>query len=200
MEHDLSHQAMDIKANAKTAIDALRPYRDVLLFAATLLVANAVWKMVVSGDEYGRGDVTVFGMVATPLFDIQTRQITDIVYTLLHPIRENLLRIGENNLRYENGPATMIVWSCTPLKQAWIWMCLIGTTLPLRNRTKWWYIPLGWAGIYVLNILRIASITLIIEHHPEWFEVMHGWVMKYLFYGIMFIGWVGFTLLRDKKS
>lgn len=29
---------------------------------------------------------------------------------------------------------------------------------------------------------------------------MHGWVMKYLFYGIMFIGWVGFTLLRDKKS
>lgn len=138
MEHDLSHQAMDIKANAKTAIDALRPYRDVLLFAATLLVANAVWKMVVSGDEYGRGDVTVFGMVATPLFDIQTRQITDIVYTLLHPIRENLL--------------------------------------------------------------RIASITLIIEHHPEWFEVMHGWVLKYLFYGIMFIGWVGFTLLRDKKS
>lgn len=116
----------------------MRPYRDVLLFAATLLVANAVWKMVVSGDEYGRGDVTVFGMVATPLFDIKTRQITDIVYTLLHPIRENLLRIGENNL--------------------------------------------------------------IIEHHPEWFEVMHGWVMKYLFYGIMFIGWVGFTLLRDKKS
>lgn len=177
----------------------LRPYRDVIIFMVTLLVANQVWKWMIHGDEAGVGDVTWFGLVVTPLFDAVARNTTDAVYALCSLVSDGVYRAGETLLRFADGHGTRIVWSCTPLKQDFIWMCLIATTIaPWRH--KLWYIPLGWLAIYGINILRIAAITLLIEHHPEWFELLHGYVFKYLFYGLMFLGWVLFVeKIRPKE-
>lgn len=81
---------------------------------------------------------------------------------------------------------------CTGLKQAFIWFWLIFTV-----RGAWvhklWYIPLGWLVCYAFNILRIAAIALLIEHHPDWFYIIHEWIFKYLFYLILFGLWVLFV-------
>ena len=47
----------------------LRPYRDVIVFVVTLLVANYFWKWTMNGDEYGE-QVTWFGLDVTALFEI----------------------------------------------------------------------------------------------------------------------------------
>lgn len=170
----------------------LAPYRDVIIFMVTLLVANQVWKWMIHGDEAGVGDVTWCGLVVTPIFDALALNITDAVYALCSLFSDGVYRAGDTLLRFADGHGTRIVWSCTPLKQCFIWMCLIATTIaPWRH--KLWYIPLGWIAVYGINILRIATITLLIEHHPEWFELLHTYIFKYLFYGLMFLGWVVFV-------
>ena len=82
-----------------------------------------------------------------------------------------------------------------------IWMCLILTvrradkTIPASDIwiKKLWYIPLGWFCCYIFNMLRIFIIALIIEQHRNWFPVMHDYIFKYLFYGILFVMWLIFV-------
>lgn len=175
----------------KRLSDLLRPYRDIIVFAVTLLAANYFWKFTVHGDEAGVGDVTWFGLVLTPVFDAIAANIAQAVYGLVSVVRDTV-HIQGTHIFFDSGNGSHIVWSCTPIKQGWIWLCLI-----LAARGKWWhktwFIPVGWLLIYGINIIRIAAISLIIEHHPELFEVMHTYVFKYAFYGIMFLMWLLWT-------
>ncbi|MCQ2310681.1 MAG: exosortase/archaeosortase family protein [Paludibacteraceae bacterium] len=172
----------------KRLFDTLRPYQDILVFVVALLVANCFWKYTVHGDEAGYGDVTWFGLVLTPFFDMVAQQVAQTVYALVAVVRDTVHLQG-THLFFDSGNGSHIVWSCTPIKQSFIWLCLI-----LAARGPWvhkiWYIPAGWVVIYGINIVRIAAISLIIEHHPELFEVMHTYVFKYVFYGLMFLMWL----------
>ena len=95
-------------------------------------------------------------------------------------------------MRFDSGSSVRIVWSCTALKQSFIWLIIM-----LVARGKWlrklWFLPLGFVAIYLFNILRIALIAMIIEHHPELFELMHSYIFKYLFYLMLFGKWVWWT-------
>ena len=83
----------------------------------------------------------------------------------------------------------MVVWSCTAVKQSFIWLIIM-----LFARGPWqrklWFIPLGWLVAYAFNIIRIAAIGLLCEHHPEMFEFYHVYLFKYLFYAVLFALWV----------
>ena len=75
----------------------------------------------------------------------------------------------------------------------------------LTTRGGWlhkiWYIPVTAFLIYVFNILRIALITCIIADHPDWFDLMHTYIMKYVFYGFMFLLWVLFVeVIRTRRK
>lgn len=175
----------------------LAPYKDVIIFMITLLISNYAWKYSMWGEEDGVGAVTWLGIVdCTPVFDAYAEHITDAVYMICSSVRDTLTRPSANLLCWSSGSGTRIVWSCTPLKQAFIWLCLMLTTAwgneprgrEMAKRIGW--ILLGLVVIHTFNILRISIITLFIEHHPEWFELLHTYIFKYLFYGIMFLLWV----------
>ncbi|MBQ2170366.1 MAG: hypothetical protein II448_01325, partial [Paludibacteraceae bacterium] len=55
--------------------DTIRPYRDVLIFMITLLVANYFWKFTMVGDEDG-DVVTWFGLDITAPFAWMSCHIT----------------------------------------------------------------------------------------------------------------------------
>lgn len=169
----------------------LAPYVDVLLFMVCLLVAHFFWKFTIVADEHG-GPVYWLGMNISYPFDYMSRHVAHAVYKLVGFTRDTLHFYPINTLRYTNGNAVSIVWSCTALKQAFIWLIII---LFARGRQwhKLWFIPLGWACCYAFNIFRIYIIVLFIEQHPDWFEVLHGYIFKYLFYGMMFALWVWWT-------
>ena len=152
----------------------LRPYRDVIVFVVTLLVANYFWKWTMNGDEYGE-QVTWFGLDVTAPFEFMACHIASVVYGLLSLFRDTVTMPDEHTIRFASGVGTTIIWGCSGLKQSFIWLCLILTVRPIFKSSnsqilkfsiaKSLYILLGWLCCYVFNILRIFLIALLIEHH-----------------------------------
>ena len=180
----------------------LRPYRDVIVFVVTLLVANYFWKWTMNGDELGE-QVTWFGLDVTAPFEFMACHIASVVYGLLSLFRDTVYMADEHTIRFASGVGTTIIWGCSGLKQSFIWLCLILTVRPIFKYSnsqilkfsiaKLLYILLGWLCCYAFNILRIFLIALLIEHHPDWFEVLHNYIFKYLFYAMLFGLWVIFV-------
>lgn len=181
-----------------------KPYEDVIIFMVTLLVANYAWKWTVMGDESG-DCVTWLGHDITAPFEFMSCHIAAVVYWLLSLVRDTVIMTDVHTIHFTSGSGTTIVWSCTALKQSFIWLCLILTVQSTQitnhksqmcNRLwlhKLWFIPFGWLCCYLFNILRIFIIALFIEHHPEWFHVLHDYIFKYLFYAMLFGLWVWFV-------
>ena len=164
---------------------------DLGIFCVTLILSNWIWKGCVHGDETGE-IVTLFGKDITFLFEGMSQHVASCVYTLLHLTRDTIHLIDGYILRFDSGTGTAIVWSCTPIKQCFIWLMLVGCTLG-GWKHKSWAIPTGWILIYGINILRITIICLLIEFHPQWFHGLHDHLFKYIFYGLMFLMWWTFV-------
>lgn len=182
---------INLKLEISNIKSQIRPYSDVLIFMVTLLVANFAWKWTMVGDEGGEM-VTWLGLDVTAPFEWLSAHIAAVVFWLVSLCRDTVYMVGDHLVRFENGGGSNIVWSCSGLKQMFIWTCLI---LTVRGgwKHKIWFIPLGLLCCHVFNILRIFMITLIVEHHQEWFGLMHDHICKYLFYGMMFALWVWFV-------
>lgn len=182
----------------------MRPYKDVIVFMITLLVANFFWKFTMIGDEDGEM-VTWFGIDLTAIFEAVSSHVASAVYWVVSLFRDTVHLINGHYIRFDSGSGTIVVWSCTGLKQMFIWMCLILTvpgTSNIKHQTsnnhslwlhKLWFIPFGWLVCYAFNILRISLIALLIEFHPAWFPFLHEWLFKYLFYAMLFGLWVIFV-------
>lgn len=169
----------------------LKPYTDILLFVVALLVANYFWKFTVLGDESGT-QVTWFGLDITQPFDTMAQHIASTVYWLISLTNEQATFYEPNLIRFNTGTGTRIVWGCTGLKQSFIWIIIM-----LIARGPWkhkaWFIPLGLICAYLFNILRITLIAIAIEHHPEYFHLLHEYIFKYLFYLMLFALWIWWT-------
>ncbi len=170
---------------------AFAPYADISIFVVTLLVANYFWKFTVLGDESGTM-VTWFGLDITAPFDILCCHITTVVLWLIGLFRDTCVQDTACSFHFLSGVLILVEWSCSGLKQTFIW-----TMLMLTTRGGWkhktWFIPLGWLCIYVFNILRIVLISLLTEFHPERFDFLHAYLFKYLFYAMLFALWLLFT-------
>jgi exosortase/archaeosortase family protein len=173
------------------------PYKDIIIFVVTLFVANYFWKFTMVGDEDGEM-VTWFGIDVTAPFEYMVVRVAAAVYWLVDLVRDTAYMIGDRTIRFESGVGTIVIWGCSGLKQMFIWTCLI-LTVPATEPAyktwlhKLWFIPLGWLCCHGFNILRIALISLFIEFHPDWFQVLHDYIFKYAFYAMLFGLWVLFV-------
>ena len=171
-------------------VNRLRPYEGIIRFVVAMLAANYFWKYTVLGDENGRGAVTWFGLDLTWYFDVLADHIAGVIYTVLQWLGENVTLTNGNRLRFvDTGVGTIIVWGCTGLKQSFIWLVIM-----LAARGSWArklaYLPVGWIFAYAFNIFRIFMVAILTKNHPEWFELLHTYLFKYLFYGFFFLLWL----------
>jgi exosortase/archaeosortase family protein len=175
----------------KKYLELLKPYYDIILFVVALLAANFFWKFTVLGDEGGI-QVTWFGMDITAPFDFMAAHIAHVVFWFIQLTNDTATFFEPSTIHFATGTGTRIVWSCTGLKQAFIWIIIM-----LAARGNWkhklWFIPLGLVCAYLFNILRITLIAIAIEHHPEWFHMLHDYIFKYIFYGMLFLLWLWWT-------
>jgi exosortase/archaeosortase family protein len=169
----------------------LEPYRGVILFAIILMASNFFWKYNIKGDEdQGLNSlVTCWGINITPPFVWMAKHVALVTQLILQTLGFNISLNPDNILRYPNGNGVQLIWACTALKQAFIFICIIAF-----NRGSWkkkiWFIPLGLLVVYLFNIFRISVIAGCMENHPNWFEFLHLYALKYIFYGIIFLMWV----------
>jgi len=169
----------------------LEPYRGVILFAVILMGSNVFWKYNVLGDESTRLDseVTFWGFDISVPFVWLAHNVAHVCESVLHFFGSKVMLDSNNSLKHPNGNSVQIIWACTGLKQAYIFFCIIAF-----YRGAWinklWYIPLGLVVVYLFNVFRITFITACIESHPGWFDFLHMYLFKYVFYGIIFLMWV----------
>lgn len=168
--------------------EKLRPYAGIIYFMLVLVVAHFFWKFTVRGDETDT-IVTFFGFNISTPFNFMAQHVAQATAFILHFAGSDAQLIDHNVIRHENGVAVRIVWSCTGLKQAYIFFCIIAF-YSNNFKQKIWFIPVGLVVIYAVNILRIAAITALVESFPEYFDLLHEHLFKYLFYLIMFGMWV----------
>ncbi|HBZ34526.1 MAG TPA: hypothetical protein DEO38_05445 [Bacteroidales bacterium] len=166
--------------------------RNVLVFIIVLFASNAFWKLTISGDEQAQQTtslVTFCGKDVTVVFDLMARHVAKSTYHLINVFGGNVhLRHG-NYLFFDNGVGSVIVWSCSGLKQMFIFTCILLFSIgPWRH--KLWFVPLGVVLCDIVNIMRISAITMLIENHRSWFPILHDHIFKYLFYLLIFLYWV----------
>ena len=176
---------------------ALKDYWPYLVFVVVLLAADGIWKMSIDGNDAMGAVVTLWGIDVSYYFDLASRHLTDCVYAVVHTVEGSVRYRNATTLCFENGNGMMILWGCTPIKQLFIWLCLL-LAAPEQSRHKLWYIPMGGLLIYGINIVRIACLTLLIHHHTDLFGLMHDYVFKYVFYLFIFLLYVLYVHLSGK--
>lgn len=166
----------------------LKPYKGVIFFVIALLAAHFFWKFTMNGDE-SNNQVIFFGLDISQPFVFMSAHIAKVTDVALNFFGFKTTLFEGNILRYENKNAVCVAWSCTAIKQTFIF-----TVIMLLARGNWikklWYIPLGWIFIYLFNLLRIIVITAFIRNHPDWFDFLHEHLFKYLFYIMIFLVWM----------
>ncbi len=180
-------------------VRAIEPYRDVIRFILCLLAAHFFWKFTVIADEHGGGPIVWMGWDISAPFDILSAHITRVCYWVISHLRNTIRLIPPDVLRFDSGISIGIVWSCTALKQSFIWLVIMLFARGCWKR-KLWFIPFGWLCIYVFNIFRITTVALLVEYHHNWFDFLHTYLFKYLFYGMLFLLWVWWVEKIGKKS
>lgn len=102
----------------------LAPYRGVIGFVVILMASNLIWKYNVLGDETDTL-VTLFGMDISAPFVYMARHVAELCTWLLHSTGHNVTLDTSNILRHDNNVSVQIIWGCTGLKQAYIFICII---------------------------------------------------------------------------
>lgn len=82
----------------------------------------------------------------------------------------------------------IIVWSCTGLKQLFIFTTML-LFYPYGHKHKCWAIPAFGAIILLLNVVRLLILFYHVKNVPADFDMWHEG-SKYIFYAIMFGLWV----------
>lgn len=164
------------------------PYRGIIRFCVILVVCHFFWKFTVIGDE-SSDMVTFFGCDISAPFIWMSTHLTTAVYAIINFFGGYVSIIANDILGFPNGNSVHIVWACSGIKQAYIFTCII-----LFSRGAWkhkiWFIPLGIVVCFLINVIRITILVAVIEHSFEAFNVLHEYILKYVFYGIIFLMWV----------
>lgn len=178
--------------------ESIEPYSGIIYFVVLLMLSHFFWKFTVLGDET-ETIVTFFGINISAPFNLMADHVAKVTTRMLEIMGYSISLSADNVVRHDNNVAVHVVWACTGLKQAYIFVCIIafyrGT---LKN--KLWFIPLGLLVVYLFNIFRIVAITALIKEHPEWFYILHEHVFKYLFYVIIFGMWILWEEVVSKKT
>lgn len=168
--------------------EKLNPLKGIAYFFVILLVAHFFWKFTMIGDESDQV-VTFLGIDLSVGFNLMVNHVARVVCDILSFMGYHIQLEGSNVLLHDNGVAVKIVWACTGLKQAYIFIAIIAFYKGPFLR-KLWYIPAGLVIVYLFNIFRIMMIVASIRENPDSFEFLHEGLYKYMYYGIIFLMWV----------
>lgn len=176
--------------------------RGIILFFVAMFAANIVWKLSVQGVET-IDDVQIFGSIdASEFFHNASIHTAMVTYFFTHLFRPNAVFRPDTVIAYSDSLGGInVVWGCTGIKQMFIFTIIMLVAVGSWKK-KLWFIPMGLAVCYVYNIFRLVLLALIVEHHREWFDLFHNYILKYVFYGVIFLMWVWWeeVIRKPKKT
>lgn len=166
--------------------------KGVVYFIVILLASHYLWKFSFIEGKDLRGLPQIFlwrSYDLSLIFNNAVDFLSTQVYWLIHDVFNMDVVILKNSVFLkETSSIVKIVWSCSGLKQIFVFFCIIAF-YPGSGKHKFWFIPLGIILIWILNVIRISSIIGLFEMYPAQFDFFHE-MSKYVFYFIIFMFWV----------
>ena len=94
-----------------------------------------------------------------------------------------------NTMWFSNGGYITVNESCSGLKQFYQVFVLF-FLFPGPWRHKLWFIPFGFVVMFLTNVFRIVSLSVILLWQPEHWDFSHDWILRPFFYVVLFGIWV----------
>ena len=161
----------------------LWPLVDVLIFVVITLGFHKLWWMFNS---------QIAGIAS---FAVIANWLAGTIYAAsawldAHVFGMDITLYEVNGIRFNNNNTAIYVnESCSGFKQMWQVLVLF-LLFPGPWKTKLWYIPMGMAAMFLFNIVRIVALSFAMIYWPEHWDFIHMWVLRPVYYLIIFILWV----------
>lgn len=178
----------------KDLVLKLKPYWGMFYFAGMLLLTHYAWKYSFTESLQMGGAPQVWlwqTFDCTQFFDA----CVDYLCKIIDWVFADVFGVADYDIMahrfYILEPARFvigIVWSCTGLKQLFIFTVML-LFYPYGHKQKCWAIPAFGVVILLLNIVRLLVLLYHVKHVPSDFDLWHEG-SKYVFYAIMFGMWV----------
>lgn len=101
---------------------------------------------------------------------------------------------------YRDGKMALSIWDpCNALEVMVLYAGFI-ICFPATLRRKLIFIPVGLILIYLLNIIRCASLVLIAIYYNAYLNFSHHFLFTFVVYAFIFLLWYFFTKNRNQPS
>lgn len=144
-------------------------------------------------------------------FDSQHNQVDGITKFVAYQTENCLNLFGKNALVtphekeasfkiiYHNSYLARIVEGCNAISVIILFASFV-FAFSARFKATLWFILLGSVLIFVLNICRIALLTVGLFYFPESESVLHNIVFPVVIYGVVFVLWIVWVLKFSKYA
>ena len=143
------------------------------------LISGGFLLLWVIGSAYGLG-------VASPLDDLLCRQLAAGSVWGLQALGWNAsAALANPNMLLLNGQPTVVVGA--PCDGLVLYVLLAGFVMayPGPGARRLWFVPLGIAGLWVLNVIRIMALAINHRYSPETFEFDHHYAFSAVAYAAL---------------
>lgn len=166
------------KGYVSSYIKKIEPFKDIIWFLSLFLIFEFIWKLFVHQGENERILLVLGKDLTDKTIDISLLT-AESVYWIIHDLLGySNFYINGITLQFKNSIPIDIIWSCTGLKQLFMFAFII-TFYSEPQKKKLWFIPISLIILLFINITRLAIIFIIIENpFPEWFISFNEWYNK----------------------
>lgn len=98
-----------------------------------------------------------------------------------------------------SSQAVEIVYDCLGVNLFFVFLIFL-IAYPGKLNTKAWFIPMGLLIIFLLNSLRMAALTVVVDCCYHRMDLLHHFVFQGIIYLAIFGMWVWFSNLKQEKS
>jgi exosortase/archaeosortase family protein len=111
-------------------------------------------------------------------------------YLVIHVLGYDVVVDDEAQIMYyPNNGFVGVNMSCSGFKQL-LQLIILFLVYPGPWKHKLWFIPLGTIAVYITNLLRILSLSVVVSIDPTKFDFAHDYVVRPFFYVVIFALWV----------
>lgn len=156
----------------------IESFKDIIWFLSLFLIFEFIWKLFVHQGENERILLVVGKDLTSYTLDISLWTAKSVYWIIHDLLGYSDFQINGITLQFKDSIPVDIIWSCTGLKQLFMFAFIIIFYFgPMKK--KLWFIPVSLVILLLINIVRLSIIFLIIQNpFPEWFIPFNEWYNK----------------------
>ncbi|MBC8343656.1 MAG: exosortase/archaeosortase family protein [Bacteroidetes bacterium] len=172
----------------------MESFKDISYFVLIVLIMHVVWRIWKHQFGFHILGIDVLG----PAHEWLTEQVRNQSAWFLNHILQIHTEVEGETFIFSEYSRMGVTRACSGLKQFYQFLGIIIFFYGSWKK-KLWFIPLGLLTIHLINLFRIIFLSVIVIYKLEWFNFMHDWIVRPLFYVAMFLFWVWWIDIIAKR-